>query len=159
MQRLTKHPALDLSTATGGTMQDVPLSIRWIFEHVLRNYPEREVVTRVDDGALVRHTYAQFGRRVAQLANALVGLGVRPGDRVASFGWNSHRHLELYYAVPMIGAVLHTANIRLFPEQVCWSLRHAGDRFVFVDGSLVPAVARALALQPEIPVRFIAMGE
>ena len=154
-----RRPALDLATAIGGTMQDVPLTIRWIFEHVLRNFGAREIVTRGDDGALVRHSYAQFGHRVVRLANALASLGVRPGDRVASFGWNSHRHLELYYAVPMIGAVLHTANIRLFPEQVCWSLRHAGDRFVFVDGSLVPAVARALALQPDIPARFVAMGE
>ena len=99
-----------------------------------------------------------FGKRVAQLANALVELGVKPGDRVASFGWNSHRHLELYYAVPMIGAVLHTVNIRLFPEQVCWVLQHAGDKLVFVDGSLAPAVARALAVRDPGPMEFVVMG-
>jgi fatty-acyl-CoA synthase len=131
-----------------GTMMDVPLTVRWLFEHNQRNHAAREVVSREDDGSLFRYTYADFGRRVAQLANALVELGIRPGDRVASFGWNTHRHLELYYAVPMIGAVLHTVNIRLFPEQVCWVFEHADDKLIFVDGSLTPAVARAIAIRP-----------
>jgi fatty-acyl-CoA synthase len=139
-------------------MMDVPLTIRWIFEHVQRNHAQREVVSREDDGSLFRYTYRDFGARVARLANALVEMGIRPGDRVASFGWNTHRHLELYFAVPMIGAVLHTANIRLFPEQVCWSFEHADDRVVFVDGSLGPAVARALAIRPDAGRRYVVMG-
>jgi fatty-acyl-CoA synthase len=154
----TTRPALDISTAIPGTMMDVPLTISWIFQHAVNNHGAREVVSRLDDGSYFRYTYADFGKRVARLANALVELGVRPGDRVASFGWNSYRHLELYYAVPMIGAVLHTVNIRLFPEQVCWVLQHAGDKFVFVDGSLVPAVARAMAVRSDVPVEFVVMG-
>jgi acyl-CoA synthetase (AMP-forming)/AMP-acid ligase II len=145
-------------TAMPGTMMDVDLTVRWIFEHVQRNSPGREVVSRNDDGSLFRYTYADFGRRVAQLAHALVKFGIEPGDRVASFGWNTHRHLELYFAVPMIGAVLHTTNIRLFPEQVCWVFDHAGDKLAFVDGSLAPAVARAMAANPEKALPFVVMG-
>jgi YD repeat-containing protein len=141
-----------------GTMMDVPLTIGWIFEHVVRNHAAKPVVSREDDGSLHRYTYGDFGKRVAQLANALLELGVRRGDRVASFGWNTHRHLELYYAVPMLGAVLHTVNIRLFPEQVCWVLQHADDSLIFLDGSLAPAVARATALQPAFDLPAIVMG-
>ncbi len=150
--------ALDTKTTIPGTMMDVPLTLTWIFEHALRNHGAQTIVSRLDDGSIFRYTYADFGKRVAQLANALVELGVKPGDRVASFAWNSHRHLELYYAVPMIGAVLHTANIRLFPEQVCWALNHAEDKFVFVDSSLAPAFARALAVQPKPAWRAVVMG-
>jgi acyl-CoA synthetase (AMP-forming)/AMP-acid ligase II len=141
-----------------GTMMDVDLTVRWIFEHVLRNHGRREVVTRLDDGALHRYTYADFGKRVARLAHALVALGVEPGDRVASFGWNTYRHLELYYAVPMIGAVLHTTNIRLFSEQICWAFGHADDKVVFVDASLAPAMARAMAAEPEVVRTVVCMG-
>ncbi|HMD03235.1 MAG TPA: long-chain fatty acid--CoA ligase, partial [Candidatus Baltobacteraceae bacterium] len=140
------------------TMMDVPLTIGWIFEHVQRNHGAREVAARLDDGSIFHYTYAGFGRRVAQLAHALVELGIRPGDRVASFGWNTHRHLELYYAVPMIGAVLHTTNIRLFPEQVCWAFEHAGDKLIFVDASLTPAVARATATRRDFTRPFVVMG-
>ena len=142
-----------------GTMMDVQLTIPWIFEHVLRNNGDRTVTTRLDDGSLFRYTYADFGRRVAALAHALVELGVRPGDRVASFAWNSHRHLELYYAVPMIGAVLHTTNIRLFPEQVIWAFEHADDKIVFADASLVPALERALRERPDFSRRFVIMSD
>jgi fatty-acyl-CoA synthase len=140
-------------------MMDVDLTITWIYEHVLRNHGTRHVVSRLDDGTTFRYTYADFGKRVAQLAHALVELGIKPGDRVASFGWNTHRHLELYYAVPMIGAVLHTVNIRLFPEQVCWVFGHADDKIVFVDASLAPAVANAMATRPEMKLPFVVMGE
>jgi acyl-CoA synthetase (AMP-forming)/AMP-acid ligase II len=150
---------LDLSTTIEGTMMDVPLNIRWIFEHVLRNSPTREVVSRLDDGSTFRYTYADFGKRVAQLAHALVELGVKPGDRVASFGWNTHRHLELYYAVPMIGAILHTTNIRLFPEQVAWVFDHAGDTLVFVDASLAATCYNAMQTFCEKKLPLVVMGE
>ena len=150
-------PGLDPQLAIPGTMMDVPLDIGWIFEHAVRNNGHREIVAKLDDGTTHRYTYAAFAKRVAQLAHALVALGVEPGDRVASFAWNTHRHLELYYAVPMIGAVLHTTNIRLFPEQVRWMLDHAGDRFVFVDASLAHALAGALA-EAEKPPALIVMG-
>ncbi|MGP6191502.1 MAG: long-chain fatty acid--CoA ligase [Vulcanimicrobiaceae bacterium] len=154
----TTNTRLDPSTAISGTMMDVPLTIRWVFEHAVRNNPRREIVSRSDEGALFRYDYIGFAKRVAQLANALVELGVKPGDRVASFAWNTHRHLELYYAVPMIGAVLHTTNIRLFPDQVAWMFEHAGDKVVFVDGSLAPAVVRALETTPERKLPLVVMG-
>lgn len=150
-----------LSPVTGGTipstMSDQPLSIRAILEHALRNHSGKEIVSR-DGPAIVRLRYSDFGRRVAKLANALRTLGIGPGDRVASFAWNGHRHLELYYAVPMIGAVLHTVNIRLFPDQVAFVLEHAGDRVVFFDGSLVKALKAAAALQPGARRTFVMMG-
>ncbi len=140
-------------------MQDVELTIGWLLEHVLRNHGTREIVSREADGSLARFTYAAFGRRVARLANALLALGVRPGDRVASLAWNDHRHLELYYAVPMIGAILHTANVRLFPEQIAWSFEHADDRLVFVDATLAPLVARAIAGTAPASRRYVTMGD
>jgi fatty-acyl-CoA synthase len=149
---------IDPNSAMPGTMMDIDLTITWAFEHVLRNNATREVVARLDDGTLFRYTYGDFGKRVAQLAHALVELGVRPGDRVASFAWNTHRHLELYYAVPMIGAVLHTVNIRLFPEQVCWIFDHADDRLIFVDASLAKSVAIAIATRPQKKRSFVVMG-
>jgi acyl-CoA synthetase (AMP-forming)/AMP-acid ligase II len=152
--RPTTSPAID------GTMMDVPLTVTWVFEHVLRNSPSREIVSKLDDGTTFRYTYAGFGKRVAQLAHALVELGVRPGDRVGTFGWNTHRHMELYYAVPMIGAVLHTINIRLFPEQVVWVIDHAGDSLVFVDASLATGVANACAtLGADRKFGFVTMGK
>ncbi|GAC1417698.1 MAG: fatty-acid--CoA ligase [Candidatus Velthaea sp.] len=140
-------------------MMDVPLSIRGILDHAVRNHPRRQIVSR-DGAGLVRYTYADFGRRVAQLAHALRRLGINAGDRVASFGWNTHRHLELYYGVPCIGAVLHTTNIRLFPEQVGDLIEHAGDKVVFVDGNCVPAMQKAIAARPAIgKLTFVIMGE
>src|SRR5581483_1061689 len=81
-----------------------------------------------------------FAARVRQLASALQRLGVQPSDRVGTFGWNHYRHLELYFAVPMQGAVLHTLNIRLFHDQLTYIVNHAADRFIVVDRSLLPIV-------------------
>jgi acyl-CoA synthetase (AMP-forming)/AMP-acid ligase II len=149
----------EAGTALPGTMMDVGLTITWILEHAARNHAGREIVSRNDDGSLFRYTYREFAERVAKLAHALVALGVKRGDRVATFAWNTHRHLELYYAVPCIGAVLHTTNIRLFPEQVCWALEHADDKLVFVDASLAPLMARAAAARPEFSRPLVVMGE
>jgi acyl-CoA synthetase (AMP-forming)/AMP-acid ligase II len=139
-------------------MMDSPLLVSSILAHAVKNHPRRGVVSR--DGAdIVRLSYAAFGERVARLANALQRFGIEPGDRVASFGWNSHRHLELYYAVPSMGAVLHTVNIRLFPEQIAGTIAHAADRIVFVDGSLVGAVRAAIGADPALAeCRFVIMG-
>jgi len=141
-----------------GLMMDVQLTIPSILAHTVRNHGEREVVSRADDG--IHHlTYAEFGRRVARLANALRRMGIGKGDRVASFAWNTHRHLELYYAVPSIGAVLHTVNIRLFPEQIGYVLDHAEDKAVFFDSSLGRALAPGLAASPNSAGRtLVAMG-
>jgi fatty-acyl-CoA synthase len=139
-------------------MMDSPLLVSSILAHAVKNHPRRGVVSR-DGAEIVRFSYAAFGARVARLANALRRLGIEPGDRVASFGWNSHRHLELYYAVPSMGAVLHTVNIRLFPEQIAGTIAHAADRIVFVDGSLVGAVRAAIGADPALgECRFVIMG-
>jgi fatty-acyl-CoA synthase len=155
---MTTIPAPALGSTLLSTMSDQPLGIRAIFEHALRSHPRKHIVSR-DGSAVVRFTYAEFGRRVAQLANALRELGIGPGDRVASFAWNGHRHLELYFAVPMIGAVLHTVNIRLFPDQIAFVLDHAEDRAVFVDASLVKTMKAAIALQPDTRRTFVVMGD
>lgn len=145
-------------TPLPGLMMDIPLTITGILEHAVRNHGRREVVSR-DGAGLVRYTYAEFGRRVARLAHALGRLGVRTGTRVASFGWNTHRHLELYFGVPCVGAVLHTVNIRLFPEQVGEMIRHAGDQVIFVDGDLVPAMRKAIDVTPALAqANFVVMG-
>ncbi|MEA2722083.1 MAG: hypothetical protein QOJ39_3947 [Candidatus Eremiobacteraeota bacterium] len=153
--------ATTFSPVAGGalpsTMSDLPLSIRTIFEHAIRSHPRKQIISR-DGGQVLRFTYAEFGKRVAKLANALRTLGVQPGDRIASFAWNGHRHLELYYAVPMIGAVLHTVNIRLFPDQIAFVLEHAGDTTVFYDGSLTKLIKAAAALQPDSGRTFVQMG-
>src|SRR5207253_628776 len=100
-------------------------------------YADQEIVTGGANGSH-RYTFAEFGTRVRRVAGALQAMGVRPGDRVATFAWNTYRHHELYYAVPMIGAVLHTLNIRLFKDQVTHIVNHAEDRMIFADRSLLP---------------------
>src|SRR5262249_10051063 len=98
------------------------------------------------EGERARHvTFAEVADRVGRLAAALRRLGIRPGDRVATFCWNTQEHLEAYLAVPSMGAVLHTLNVRLFPEQLAYVANHAADRIVLVDDSLVPVLARVRA--------------
>ncbi|MBA2530073.1 MAG: long-chain fatty acid--CoA ligase [Euzebyales bacterium] len=121
-----------------GLMQDVPLTLRMVLERVAAYHPNKTVATKTADG-IRRRSYAEVVERVTRLAAALRDLGVGPGDRVASFAWNSDRHLELYLAVPCMGAVLHTLNPRLHHEQVSWIANHAEDTVVFADTSLAPA--------------------
>src|SRR5919108_2259728 len=127
-----------------GTMMDFPLTLQHIFERGTRLFPNREIVTGGATGAH-RYTYAQFAERVHRLASALQGLGLEPGQRVGTFAWNHYRHLELYFAVPMLGSVLHTLNIRLFHDQITYIVNHAADRFIVVDRSLLPVIRK---LQP-----------
>ncbi len=125
------------------TMMDTPLQIRTLLEHGSVVHGRSEVVTATADG-LRRATYADVGRNAARLANALAGLGVSGDDRVATFMWNNQEHLEAYFGVPSMGAVLHPLNIRLFPEQVVWVANHAEDRVVIVDNTLLPVFAKLL---------------
>ncbi len=139
-----------------GLMQQPPLVLHDLFRRMQTIYPEGEVVSYDSEGRTVR-TYAEIADRVRRLCTVLVDdLGIRPGDRVASFAYNSSRHFELYWAVPLVGAVLHTVNVRLFDDQIAAIVNHAGDRVVFTDGDLVPKLADvAPKLDPvEAYVRF-----
>ena len=131
------------ATAVDSTMMDVPLTVGMILRHGVTVHGDSEVVTWTGDGARSA-TYAQIGRRAAQLASALRELGVTGDQRVATFQWNNQEHLEAYLAIPAMGAVVHTLNLRLPPDQVAWIANHAEDDLVIVDGSLVPVLGRAL---------------
>jgi fatty-acyl-CoA synthase len=123
------------------TMLERPLTIGSILAYGLAVYADSEVVTFEGDRSR-RASYRQVGARAARLANALRRLGVGEGDRVGTLCWNTQEHFEAYLAVPSMGAVLHTLNLRLFPEQLTYVVNHAEDRVVIVDDSLVPLLAR-----------------
>ncbi len=124
-----------------GLMQQDQLTITSILERAIAFHPRQQIVTKTA-GGIHRESYEEFGERVGRLAGALKGLGVGPGDRVGTFGFNTYRHCELYFAVPCMGSVLHTLNIRLHPDQVAWIAGHAEDRVVCVDSVLLPAFAK-----------------
>ncbi len=125
------------------TMLDAPLTIGSLMRHGTTVHPDSEVVTATPEGSR-RTSYADIGTRAAQLANALRELGVKGDQRVGTFQWNNTEHLEAYLAVPSMGAVLHTLNIRLFPEQLVYIANHAEDQVVIVDDSLVGLFAKQL---------------
>ena len=124
-----------------GLMMDRPLLVKQIAERAEAVFGHREVVARTQEG-VERSTYGRVVERARRLASTLAELGVGPGDRVASFAWNSLRHLELYLAVPSVGAVLHTLNIRLFESDLRYIVDHAEDRVIFLDASLAPLMPR-----------------
>jgi len=124
-----------------GLMMDYPLTLRPILERAVKLYPRRELATKIGD-TMHRYTYADLYRRVGKLANALKRLGVARGDRVATLAWNSFRHLELYFAIPCMGAVLHTLNLRLPPDQLVYIINHASDKLICVDQSLLPLLEK-----------------
>lgn len=125
------------------TMMDYPLTVTTIMHYGTTVHGDSEVVTFTGTGAR-RATYAEVGRRVARLANALRRLGISGDQRVGTFMWNNQEHLEAYLAIPSMGAVLHTLNIRLFPDQLAYVANHAEDEAVIVDASLIPVLARVL---------------
>lgn len=111
-----------------------PLLIKNLLRNPVRQFPDQEIVY----GDFKRQTYRELGERVARLASGLAGLGVKPGDTVAVMDWDSHRYLECFFAVPMLGAVLHTINIRLSPEQILYTINHAEDDVVLVNTEFLP---------------------
>jgi fatty-acyl-CoA synthase len=120
------------------TMMDVPLSVNHFLERAGRLFPDNEIVSRLPDKSLVRHTYAQYYRRTRALASALLGLGLKQGDRVATLCWNHHAHLECYFGIPAAGGVMHTLNLRLAAAEIAWIANDAADRFLIVDDILLP---------------------
>jgi len=131
-----------------GLMMDTPLLITGIMRYADRNVPDTEVVSVTLENPRHRCTLSDVFRRARQLANALQKAGIRPGDRVATMAWNDYRHLEIYYAVSCMGAVLHTLNPRLFPEQLEFVINHAEDKVLFIDPTLLAALA---PLQGKVP--------
>ncbi len=121
-----------------GLMMDFPLTLTHFLERARRYFPRTEVVSRRPDGAIHRYDYAAYHARTCKVAGALTKLGVKAGDRVATLCWNHHQHLELYLAVPGLGAVLHTLNLRLHPSELAYIANHAGDTVAVVDRSLLP---------------------
>jgi fatty-acyl-CoA synthase len=126
------------------SMQDFPLTIGSILRFGVEVFGDGEVVTLSEGGKRRRRSYAETATRAARLANGLRSLGIDGDQRVATFMWNNAEHLEAYLAIPSMGAVLHTLNIRLFPEQVVYIANHAEDRVIIADCSLVPILAKVL---------------
>src|SRR5438105_7052991 len=139
------------------TMQDFPLTISAIFRHGRSVFGGSEVVT-FEGESCRRASFAQVADRADRLASALARLGIREGDRVATFAWNNQEHLEAYMAVPSMGAVLHTLNLRLFPEQLTYIANHAEDKVVLVDATLIPLLAR-VAAELKTVEQFVVMGQ
>lgn len=121
-----------------GLMQDRPLMISDLIEFAATNHPEEEIVSRTVEGPIHRYNYRECAARARRLAKALSGLGVERGDRVATLAWNGYRHVEIYYGVSGMGAVCHTINPRLFPEQIAYIVNHAEDKYIFTDLTFVP---------------------
>ncbi|HEV3104912.1 MAG TPA: 3-(methylthio)propionyl-CoA ligase [Trinickia sp.] len=131
-----------------GQMMDVPLNVSALLAHAARYAGDTEIVSRRIEGDIHRYTYRDCEKRAKQLAQALMRLGIEPGERVATLAWNGYRHLEAYYGITGFGAVCHTINPRLFPEQITFIINHAEDRYVLFDTTFAPLVA---TLAPRCP--------
>jgi fatty-acyl-CoA synthase len=148
-----------MTGAIEGLMQDdFPLTLHHILRRLRYSDPRAEVVTLGEGGARTRMTFAESAERIDRLARVLTRLGIGQGDRVGTFAWNNQRHFELYFAIPCVGAVLHTLNIRLFEEQLTYIANHAEDQVIFVDASLVPLLER-LAPTFETVRHYVVMGD
>ncbi|MFT4776485.1 MAG: acyl-CoA synthetase (AMP-forming)/AMP-acid ligase II [Oleispira sp.] len=133
-----------------GNMMDQPLLISSLIEHAERANPNSEIVSRRCEGDIHRYTMKDAAKRSKKAANALLRLGAKPSDRIATLAWNNYRHFELYFGVSGIGSVLHTINPRLFPEQLVYIINHAEDRWVFVDLTFVPLLESIQDLIPHV---------
>ena len=123
-----------------GLMMNMPLLISSLIRHASEHHSDTEIVSRLTEGGIHRYTYSDAHTRSRQLANALLKLGIKPSDRVGTLAWNGFRHFETYFAVSGMGAVLHTINPRLFPEQIAYIVNHADDQYVFFDITFAPLI-------------------
>jgi len=145
--------------ALPGGMQEFPLTLAHVLDRTRTVHHRSQVVTLVDaDGGRTRASFAEVADRADRLAAALARLGIRPGDRVATFAWNTQHHLEAYFAIPCMGAVLQTLNLRLFAEQVAYTANHAEARLIILDESLVPQM-EAIAPLLETVEHFVVVGD
>ena len=139
-------------------MMDRALTLPSILEYAAQYHPNRQVVDRTVEGPIHRYGYADALERTKRMANALIAMGVQPGDRVATLAWSTHRHFELYFAVTGIGAVLHTINPRLHADQIVWVANHAEDGFLFFDITFAAQVAELKDRMPLVKA-FVAMTD
>jgi acyl-CoA synthetase (AMP-forming)/AMP-acid ligase II len=133
-----------------GLMQDWPLTVDKILDHAKNWHPHREVVTRSVEGPIVRTTYGEIHGRAKRVSKVLLDWGIKPGDRVATLAWNTARHIETWYGIMGIGAVCHTLNPRLFPEQLGYIINHAEDKVIFVDMTFIPLLEAILPHCPSV---------
>ena len=138
-------------------MMNYQLLVPGLLDRAETYFPNKEIITREGDG-VHRYTYGELKKRVNRLSNALAGLGVGKGDRVGTFGWNTYRHLEAYFAPPSMGAVTHTTNIRLSAEDLVYIINHAGDKVMLVDPDLAP-ILEAVAPRLEAVEHFVIMTD
>mgnify|MGYP003863804301 FL=1 len=133
-----------------GLMQDWPLTVDRILDHAKNWHGAREVVTRSVEGPIVRTTYANIHARAKRVSSVLQGWGIGVGDRIGTLAWNTGNHIETWYGIMGIGAVCHTLNPRLFPEQLVYIINHGGDRVIFVDLTFVPLLQAVLPHCPKV---------
>ena len=141
-----------------GLMQDWPLLCHRVIDHAARNHGRRQVHSRSVEGAITTTTYAAIRERALKVAKRLERDGIRLGDRVGTLAWNTARHLEVWYGIMGIGAIYHTINPRLFPEQIAWIINHAEDRVLLVDLTFLPLLEK---LSPKLPAieRFVVLTD
>ena len=137
---------------------DFPLLMSTLYDHAVWIHPDQEIVSVDSDKSVSRSTYGSTDSRVRKLASAMDSLGIGAGDAVGTFAWNNQRHHELYWATANTGRICHTLNVRLFADQVDYSVTHAGDKAMFVDPDLVPLLA-PLAEKLETVETWVVMGE
>jgi fatty-acyl-CoA synthase len=148
-----------MSAVLPGLMQDdFPLTLHHIRRRMTTCSPDAKVITLAEPGRVESATFAEVSERIDRLARVLGRLGVEPGQRVGTFAWNNQRHFELYFAIPCLGAVLHTLNIRLFEEQLTYIVNHAEDRVIFVDDSLVPILEKLAPTFANVE-HYVVMGD
>jgi fatty-acyl-CoA synthase len=128
------------------TMMHVPLSLNHLLERAGKLFGQGQIVSRLPDKSLRRHSYGEYYHRTRALASVLQSLGLKPGERVATLCWNHHAHLECYFGIPAAGGVMHTLNLRLSPDEIGWIAGHAQDRFLIVDDILLPLYKQFAAL-------------
>lgn len=141
-----------------GQMMQQALLISSLLTHAERHHGEQQIVSRRVEGDIHRYTYAELASRSRRLAKAFAALGVKFGERVGTIAWNGYRHLELYYAVSGSGAVLHTLNPRLHPDQVVWIAEHADDQVLCFDKTFLPLV-EAVASRLATVKHFVLMAD
>ena len=141
-----------------GLMQDWPLLVHKIIDHAATYHAEREVVTRTVEGPIHRTNYGNIAHRARRVASALDKRGIKLGDRVATMAWNTYRHIEAWYGIAGIGAVYHTLNPRLFPEQIVYIANHAGDRVIFFDTTFAPLLEKIADKLPGVEL-YVAMTD